>query len=340
MTAGGRPGNSATSPSGTVFRERLWEYLGQPDEETPERRRLLYAIVALRLGLGLLFLLRGWEGVFASSLTSFAARLGAPGWWGLSGLATDTVLFILGCTELGIGPLLIFGAFTRVSAVTGLVLATFYLIFGQFAATAQCPYPSGCTRSPFDDLVERSSLIFVIGGLLVLVFCGSPFLGADRALDKLEEEERDRAPARLPRLAMMTPLFLRLSWIFASLFVTAYSAGLGLRPLILGEIANTHTFIPSGIFLALLLLIGFGWRIVLGFSAAYLLLNLVMAINAGGIPPIDTNWLLAPLTSLTAAFIVGPGLWRIAAPESPRNAASDAEQIDECDLSPVDNEPS
>lgn len=338
MTVGGHPGKSATPPSGTALRERLWEYLGQPDEETPERRRLLYAIVVLRLGLGLLFLLRGWGGIFASSAASFAARLGDPGRWGLSGLVTDTVLFILGCTELGIGALLIFGAFTRVSAVTGTVLATLYFSFGQFAATASCPYPGGCTRSPFDDVVERSSLIFVIGGLLVLVFCGSPFLGADRALDKLEEEERDRAPARLPRLAMMTPLFLRASWIVASLFLTAYSAGLGQRALIPGEVANAHSFVPSGIFLALLLLLGFGWRIVLGFSAAYLLLNLVMAINAGATPPIDTNWLLAPLTNLTAAFIVGPGLWRITGPESPGNPASGAASVDDVNPLADDNE--
>lgn len=339
MTVGGHPGRPATSHPTTTFRERLWEYLGQPDEETPERRRLLYGIVVLRLGLGLLFLLRGWEGVFASSAASFAARLGDPGRWGLSGLATDTVLFILGCTELGIGLLLIFGAFTRVSAVTGTVLATLYFIFGQFAATASCPYPGGCTRSPFDDVVERSSLIFVAGGLLVLVFCGSPFLGADRALDKLEEEERDRAPARLPRLAMMTPLFLRVSWIVASLFLTAYSAGLGQRAIITGEAANAHSFVPSGIFLALLLLLGFGWRIILGFSAAYLLLNLVMAINAGGTPPIDTSWLLAPLTNLTAAFIVGPGLWRITAPESPSNAVSEAVNLDDAAPPTADNEP-
>ncbi|HEY8598142.1 MAG TPA: DoxX family membrane protein [Thermomicrobiales bacterium] len=324
---------------GTTFRERLWEYLGQPDEETPERRRLLYAIVALRFGLGLLFLLRGWEGVFVSSADSFAARLGDPGRWGLSGLATDTVLFILGCTELGIGALLIFGAFTRVSAVTGTVLATLYLGFGQFAATASCPYPGGCIRSPFDDVVERSSLIFVIGGLLVLVFCGSPFLGADRALDKLEEEERDRAPARLPRLAMMTPLFLRASWIVASLFLTAYSAGLGQRAIITGEVANSGSFVPSGIFLALLLMLGFGWRIILVFSAAYLLLNLVMAINAGGTPPIDTNWLLAPLTNLTAAFIVGPGQWRIAASESLGSITSEAIRVDDSHSPSADNEP-
>ena len=339
MTVGGHPGRPATPHPSTTFRERLWEYLGQPDEETPERRRLLYAIVILRLGLGLLFLLRGWEGIFASSAASFAARLGDPGPWGLSGLATDTVLFILGCTELAIGILLILGAFTRVSAVTGTVLATLYFSFGQFAATASCPYPGGCTRSPFDDVVERSALIFVVGGLLVLVFCGSPFLGADRALDKLEEEERDRAPAGLPRLAMMTPLILRVSWIVASLFLTAYSAGLGQRALIPGEVANTtSSFAPSGIFLALLLLLGFGWRIVLGFSAAYLLLNLVMAINAGGTPPIDTNWLLAPLTNLAAAFIVGPGLWRIAAPEPPRNATSGTADVDNAPAPTADNE--
>ena len=304
----------------TTFRERLWEYLGQPDEETLERRRLLYAIVALRVGLGLLFLLRGWEGIFVSTPASFAARLGDPSRWGLGGLATDTVLFILGCTELGIGALLIFGAFTRVSATTGTILASLYFAFGQFTATARCPYPSGCARSFFDNVVERSSLLLVIGGLLVLVFCGSPFLGADRALDKLEEEERDRAPARLPRRAMMTPLAIRVSWIVASLYLTAYSAGLGARALAASEVSTVGTFVPSGIFLALLLLIGYGWRIVLGFTAAYLLLNVIGAINAATTPPIDINWLLAPLTSAAAAYIVGPGRWReavAAPPESP-----------------------
>lgn len=316
MTIGEGQKTPAAPPAPSTFRERLWEYLGQPDEETPERRRLLYAIVVLRLGLGALFLLRGWEGVLASSAASFATRLGEPARWGLGGLATETVLFILGCTELGIGLLLIFGAFTRVSAVTGTVLAAFYVAFGEFGATARCAYPAqGCARSFFDNSVERSAWLLASGGLLVLVCCGSPFLGADRALDKLEEEERDRAPAVLPRRAMMTPLFLRAGLVLALLLLAAYGSGLGARPEGLVVAPSILPIAPSGIFLALLLILGFGWRIVVVLGVAYLTLGYTAALGTNQISPPGILWFLAPLTVATALFIAGPGLWRSVAPE-------------------------
>ncbi len=314
MTGGEGRKPSAAPPARGTFRARLWEYLGQPDEETPERRRLLYAIIVLRLGLGSLLLLRGWEGTFTSSAASFATRLGEPSRWGLDGLAIDTVLFILGCTELGIGLLLIFGAFTRVSAVTGTILAALYVAFGQFGATARCPYPAqGCARTFFDNSVERSAWLLAGGGLLVLVCCGSPFLGADRALDKLEEEERDRAPAVLPRRAMMTPLFLRAGLVLALLLLAAYGSGLGARPD--GAAVETAALppAPSGLFLALLLILGFGWRIVVVLGVAYLTLGYTTALSTGQVSPPGPFWFVAPLTIATALFIAGPGVWRVEA---------------------------
>ena len=175
------------------MRSLLWEYLGYPDDETPERRRLLYALVVLRLGLGLLFLLRGLGAIFFPAPDAFTMRLGDTARWGFSPATTDLVLFLLGCTEVAAGVLLLGGAFTRVSAVTGTVLCCLYLVLGR-------------------DLTGAAlvGLCVAGGGLLIPVVCGSPFLGADRALDKLEEEERDRAPATLPQRAMVTPLFARL----------------------------------------------------------------------------------------------------------------------------------
>lgn len=179
-------------------RATLWQYLGHPDEEPPERRRILYAIVVLRLGLGALFLLRGWGAVFAPAPDAFAARLGDPARWGLGGEALrDQVLFLLGCTELAVGALLLAGAFTRVSAVTGSVLLLLAIGLGDYADAGR-------------DAVATGAALACLGGLALVVLCGSPFFSADRFLDKVEEEERDRAPAVLPRLAAMTPLLPRL----------------------------------------------------------------------------------------------------------------------------------
>lgn len=214
MTHPPAPEEAAVSrPPRATFREALWEYLGHPADETPERRRILYAIVILRLGLGLMFLLRGWSAVFATPPDAFATRLGDPARFGLGGLATDTVLFILGCTELGIGLLLIVGAFTRVSAVTGAVLLLAYLICGDFASLDPCAQLTHCTKSfaYLDRLPLSMPALYCIfiGGLAVIIVSGSPFLSADRALDKLEEEERDHAPATLPRGSRFSVAFMR-----------------------------------------------------------------------------------------------------------------------------------
>ena len=197
------------------LRTFLWEYLGYPEDETAERRRILYAIVVLRLGFGLFFLLYGWGAVFGASAEAMAVRLGDPARLGLSGAAADTTLFILGCTELGIGALLLFGAFTRVSAVTGTLLLLLYLLLGDrslFAAQA-VGSPGGVMA------LVAGLLLLYVAGLVVLVIAGSPFLSADRALDKLEEEERDRAPAVLPRLAERSSWIMRAGGLVAFVWV-------------------------------------------------------------------------------------------------------------------------
>lgn len=219
-------------PNRVTFRAMLWEYLGYPDDEMPERRRILYAIVILRLGLGLIFLLRGWSAVFATSGETMAMRLGDPARHGLHGAAADTALFLLGCTEIAVGVLLVAGAFTRVSAATGGVLGLIYVLLGT--------PPEGAGP------VTNAALITLLGGLVFVVVCGSPFLSADRALDKLEEEERDRAPAVLTRHAPALPLMLRLGLagglayfglrpplpasIVASAIALALLAGVAVRP--------------------------------------------------------------------------------------------------------------
>jgi uncharacterized membrane protein YphA (DoxX/SURF4 family) len=245
------PGGRAAPPRAS-FREALWEYLGHPADETPERRRILYAIVILRLGLGLMFLLRGWSAIFATPPDAFAVRLGDPARWGLGGLATDTTLFILGCTELGVGLLLIFGAFTRVSAVTGMLLLSLAFAFGQFRPDLACT--DVCSDSPlrgfFRNWRDHAALLMMIGGLVPIIVCGSPFLSADRALDKLEEEERDRAPATLPRVAVATPLALRLGFAAALIFV-------GLHWLVLGR---SWLFFGMAAAPAIPLLLGIGGR--------------------------------------------------------------------------------
>lgn len=202
-----------------IARDRtlLWSYLGSPEGEPPERRRVLYAGVALRLGLGLSFLARGWGALFAAPPSALATRLGDVTALGIHGApGREMVLFILGCTELGVGLLLLFGAFSRVSAVTGSVLLALYLTLGDREVTVVAP------------------ALAMLGGLLLLVICGSPFLSADRFLDKVEEEERDRAPAVLPALAPATPLLPRLGlaaglgWLALALLMGGTAPGQGL----------------------------------------------------------------------------------------------------------------
>lgn len=176
-----------------VRRQDLWAYIGHPAEETPARRGVLYAIVVLRIGLGATFLLLGREAVFGSPSGAFAARLGSTGRWGLeSPLAADMAAFILGCTELLVGAFQLLGAFTRLTAATGIVLSAAYLVLGSRAGLAGAAYPA------------------IIGSLVLVVVCGSPFLSVDRFLDKVEEEERDRAPVALPGTATAAPLAPRL----------------------------------------------------------------------------------------------------------------------------------
>ena len=186
------------------FLTALRAYLGHPADEPPPRRRVLYGILALRLGLGLCFALRGWSAIFAAPPGALAARLGDVASLGLGNpLVADTTLFLLGCTELAAGVLLLAGAFSRVSAVTGGVLLLLYLARGD--------------RDPF---VVAASLA-ALGGLLVVVLCGSPFMSADRFLDKVEEEERDRPPGVLPGIGTLTPLFPRLGLVAGLLLVVA-----------------------------------------------------------------------------------------------------------------------
>lgn len=185
----------------------LWAYIGHPEAETPARRRVLYAIVVLRAGLGAAFLILGWTAVFAASREAFAARLGDASRWGLSApLAADMALFMLGCTELLVGALQIVGAFTRLTASTGLVLLTAYFALGAHTALAASAFPS------------------LMGGLIFLIVCGSPFLSVDRFLDKVEEEERDRAPVALPAVAVSAALAPRLG-VAISLLLISWSVG-------------------------------------------------------------------------------------------------------------------
>lgn len=203
------------NPHRVPLRTFLWEYLGYPEGETAERRRILYAIVVLRLGFGLFFLLRGWGAIFGSPAAALVARLGDPARLGLSGASADTALFILGCTELGAGALLLFGAFTRVSAATGALLLLLALLVGDRSALDPRP---GAVVGGASTLVATLSVVY-LAGLAVLLIAGSPFLSADRALDKLEEEERDRAPAILPSLAERSALILRLGVAVACLWL-------------------------------------------------------------------------------------------------------------------------
>lgn len=292
------------SPHRIPFRTFLWEYLGHPDEETPERRRILYAIVVLRCGFALLFLLRGWSAVFATSPDAFATRLGDPARLGLGGAAVDTILFILGCTELGIGALLFFGAFTRVSAVTGLVLALLSLFLGQRRL-----FPPNIEQwmwqiyDWFPDTlaaINIGALISLICGLILVIICGAPFLSADRALDKLEEEERDRAPARLPQFAAAIPIVLRLGlalpiWWYA---LWSYAQGPG----------NSVVLLILRLLIGIPLLIGIWTRIL----AIPFVLTLALAVVDGGRAWSAMEWLLPAVPTVAIALLItGPGSLRV-----------------------------
>ncbi|MFN8539006.1 MAG: DoxX family membrane protein [Thermomicrobiales bacterium] len=311
------------SPHRIPFRTFLWEYLGHPDEETPERRRILYAIVVLRCGFALLFLLRGWSAVFATSPDAFATRLGDPARLGLGGTAVDTILFILGCTELGIGALLFFGAFTRVSAVTGLVLALLSLILGQRRLFPPPDLLQINEKLQFNDWFKDTgaalnvgALIGLICGLALVVICGAPFLSADRALDKLEEEERDRAPARLPQFAEATPILLRLGlalpiWWYA---LWSYAQGPG----------NSIFLLVLQLLLGVPLLLGVWTRIM----ATPFVLALVLAVVDGGRGWSAMEWLLPAVPTVAIALLItGPGSLRVGQwPFRNRVAAAEARE--------------
>jgi uncharacterized membrane protein YphA (DoxX/SURF4 family) len=284
------------------FRTFLWEYLGHPDDETPERRRVLYAIVMLRLGFGLLFLLRGWSAVFATPPDAFATRLGDPARVGLGGAAVDTMVFIVGCTELAIGALLLFGAFTRVSAVTGLVLATLSLALGErnlFPPSS--PSPLRYFWEPFAvAAINVGSLIALIGGLLLVVICGTPFLSADRALDKLEEEERDRAPAQLPRIAAATPLLLRVGLAGAIWWHTFWFYGIHSAIYLPVHILSLVCGVP--------LLLGIGTRVVV----IPFVLFAAMGVIAGHRVWPEMEWLIPAIPTVAVALLIsGPGSVRV-----------------------------
>ena len=268
-----------------IDRAVLWAYLGHPDDEPPARRRILYGILALRLGLGLCFAARGWVAIFAAPGDALASRLGDVGQLGLTGaLAADTVLFLLGCTELAAGVLLLAGAFSRVSAVTGSILLLLYLARGA--------------REPFVVAAMLASL----GGLLVVVLCGSPFMSADRFLDKVEEEERDRAPAVLPAIGTLTPLFPRLG-LAAGMLVVAIE--LWRRD----DRAGVGAFAGAALALALALGLGTRWTGPLG--AAWL--TVLAALSFGR----DAAWLLAIGGVGTSLLLTGGGTITLGAARRP-----------------------
>lgn len=249
----------------------LWEYLGHPADEPPARRRVLYAIVVVRVGLGLMFLWRGWRALFAASGEGLASRLGNVADWGLqSPVVADTVLFLLGCTELAVGILLLTGAFSRVSAVTGAVLALLYLARGELH-----PFVAG-------------ALVTTVGSLLLVVIGGSPFLSADRFLDKVEEEERDRAPAVLPRLAPALPVLPRLGLAGGLVYAALVGQASGLAR-------------ASILLLAGLLVAGVATRLA---GPAGGLAFMLLLVSAGAVGLAD---LLAPCAAAVALAVTGAG---------------------------------
>lgn len=237
----------------------LWAYIGHPAEETTARRNVLYAIVVLRVGVAATFLLLGSEAVFRASSVTFTSRLGAPDRWGLnSPIAGDMASFILGCTELLVGAFQLVGAFTRLTAATGMILSTVYMVVGNWAGLAGAAYPS------------------IIGGLVLIVVCGSPFLSVDRFLDKVEEEERDRAPVTLPAPATAVPLAPRLG-LAASLLLLAWAssdAGAGSDVL--------WTFLRGALVLMATLLVAGVLTRVTGVLASMVVAGIAMSAGNGG----------------------------------------------------------
>lgn len=244
-------------------RALLWEYLGHPADEPRERRRVLYGLVALRLGLGLSFALRGWGALFAAPSGALASRLGDLGALGLaSGPGADMALFVFGCTEVLVGLFFVFGAFSRLAASVAGVLLALYLVRGVHA-----------------PLVVAGQLA-LLGGALVAVVCGGPFLSADRFLDKVEEEERDRAPAVLPAAGTLTPLFPRLGLAAGLVWLAASVAGGGLSKIAPG--AASLALVTLAAALAVPLLAGV-WTRVAGPLGAVVLAALCLATGQGAI---------------------------------------------------------
>lgn len=272
----GRAPRYKTRARHKVKRAVLWEYIGHPASETTARRRVLYAIVLLRLGLGATFILTGWNAIIAASPEAFAARLGAPGRWGLqSSVGMDMALFLLGCTELLVGSFQVVGAFTRLTASTGLVLAGAYFALGQ--------------RTPSDVALYPVAM----GGFGLLVVCGSPFLSVDRFLDKVEEEERDRAPVTLPQPAAIMPVAPRLG-LAAGLLLLVWSAATRLD----GTVPPALTA-GLAVVLALLLVLGCATRVVGPLVSATI--AVVATRGAGG--PLVISTIAVGL----ALAVTGPG---------------------------------
>lgn len=270
----------------------LWAYIGHPAEETTARRNVLYAIVVLRIGVAATFLLLGREAVFGASASTFAERLGAPDRWGLnSPMASDMASFILGCTELLVGAFQLVGAFTRLTAATGLVLSTVYMVVGNGSGLAGVAYPT------------------ILGGLALIVVCGSPFLSVDRFLDKVEEEERDRAPVVLPASATAAPVAPRLG-LAASLSLLAWTsveASAGGDPL--GTILR-----GALVAMATLLLAGVLTRAV-GLLASMVVAGITMNAAGGG------TLALAVVATGVALAVTGAGSVALAWPGRERTSS-------------------
>jgi uncharacterized membrane protein YphA (DoxX/SURF4 family) len=276
-------------------RALLWEYLGHPADEPTERRRVLYGLVALRLGLGLSFALRGWGALFAAPPGALASRLGDLGALGLaSGPGADMALFVFGCTEVLVGLFFVLGAFSRLAASVAGVLLALYLVRGAHA-----------------PLVVAGQFA-LLGGALVIVVCGGPFLSADRFLDKVEEEERDRAPAVLPAAGTLTPLFPRLGLAAGLGWLAATLAGGGLSAVAPG--AASLALAAFVVTLAALLLAGIRARVA-GPLGALLLAALCLATGQGAI-------LVPGLAGVAASLgITGAGTASVAALRGSRRTA-------------------